>query len=175
MQVSVRHVRVAIVVVLLCLFASVCHRCVFAGQADDENAPGSEAGEVLYNGIVLPASWPPRMDQLPRDPVEPAYLKSPPKVIPIDVGRQLFVDDFLIEETTLKRTYHQATFLQSVSQAMDLRRPRRRQRIWQNPSLLGGRRLSQGCELEIGRTGVVGGCRQRGSETGRPENTATTL
>lgn len=31
---------------------------------------------------------------------------SPPPVIPIDVGRQLFVDDFLIEETTLQRTHH---------------------------------------------------------------------
>src|SRR5262249_339908 len=42
----------------------------------------------------------------PKDPVTPPYLKSPPAVIPIDVGRQLLVDDFLIEETTLKRTYH---------------------------------------------------------------------
>jgi hypothetical protein len=38
------------------------------------------------------------------------YLESPPSVIPIDVGRQLFVDDFLIAETTLERTFHLATF-----------------------------------------------------------------
>jgi hypothetical protein len=31
-------------------------------------------------------------------------------VIPIDVGRQLLVDDFLIERTDLKRTYHAATY-----------------------------------------------------------------
>ncbi len=31
-------------------------------------------------------------------------------MIPIDVGRQLFVDDFLIEETTLARTFHQAEY-----------------------------------------------------------------
>jgi len=31
-----------------------------------------------------------------------------PAVIPIDVGRQLFVDDYLIGETTLTRTYHTA-------------------------------------------------------------------
>jgi hypothetical protein len=31
-------------------------------------------------------------------------------VIPIDVGRQLFVDDFLIEQTTLTRTYHNAEY-----------------------------------------------------------------
>lgn len=28
-------------------------------------------------------------------------------MIPIDVGRQLFVDDFLIEKTDLKRKFHQ--------------------------------------------------------------------
>jgi len=41
--------------------------------------------------------------------MEVPYLKNKPKVIPIDLGRQLFVDDFLIENTTLKRTLHQAT------------------------------------------------------------------
>jgi hypothetical protein len=38
------------------------------------------------------------------------YLLSPPAVIPIDLGRQLFIDDFLIEKTTLERTYHQAQY-----------------------------------------------------------------
>jgi hypothetical protein len=38
------------------------------------------------------------------------YLESPPDVIPIHLGRQLFVDDFLIETTTLKRTYHKAKY-----------------------------------------------------------------
>jgi len=74
-------------------------------------APGikaADAGETLYNGIVLPREWPPRLADFPtsveKDPVVPPYLISPPEVIPIDVGRQLFVDDFLIAETTLKRT-----------------------------------------------------------------------
>ena len=31
-------------------------------------------------------------------------------MIPIDVGRQLFVDDFLIAQTDLKRTYHLPSF-----------------------------------------------------------------
>ncbi|MCL4204782.1 MAG: exo-alpha-sialidase [Pirellulaceae bacterium] len=65
--------------------------------------------ERLYNGIQLPDVWPPRF----RDPASDApmpvpYLAQSPKVIPIDIGRQLFVDDFLIENTTLKRTFHQA-------------------------------------------------------------------
>jgi hypothetical protein len=68
------------------------------------------ARETLYNGIVLPPEWPPRLADFPtfveRDPSIPPYLASPPDVIPIDVGRQLLVDDFLIAETTLKRTFH---------------------------------------------------------------------
>jgi hypothetical protein len=66
-------------------------------------------GELLYNGIRLPKEWPPR--DVPIDSLEPQpvpYLVSPPKVIPIDVGRQLFVDDFLIERTTLRREFHHA-------------------------------------------------------------------
>lgn len=66
------------------------------------------AGETLYNGIVLPDTWPPRPAAFPREePTPPPYLAKPPEVIPIDVGRQLFVDDFLVENTTLQRTYHQ--------------------------------------------------------------------
>jgi len=80
-----------------------------------EGLPGrpvgwADEGEVLYNGIRLPAQWPPRLTALPRDPVPPPYLTTPPEVIPIDVGRQLFVDDFLVQETTLKRTYHQSEY-----------------------------------------------------------------
>ncbi|MBN2508278.1 MAG: sulfatase-like hydrolase/transferase [Verrucomicrobia bacterium] len=69
-----------------------------------------EAGEVLYNGIELPQSWPPRVAKLSRDPMPVPYLAAPPKVIPIDVGRQLFVDDFLVEQTTLTRTFHRPEF-----------------------------------------------------------------
>ena len=72
--------------------------------------PAEPAGEILYNGIRLPRPWPPRLTEVPKEPVTPAYLASPPKVIPIDVGRQLFVDDFLIHQTTLKRTFHLATY-----------------------------------------------------------------
>ena len=68
------------------------------------------AAETLYNGIVLPNEWPPRLTEFPtsveKDPITPPYLVSPPPVITIDVGRQLFVDDFLIAETTLTRTFH---------------------------------------------------------------------
>ena len=66
--------------------------------------------ETLYNGIVLADPWPPRRARLSADPQRPPYLASPPAVIPIDVGRQLFVDDFLIEESSLFRAFHQADY-----------------------------------------------------------------
>lgn len=65
-------------------------------------------GELLYNGIQLPASWPPLQTADSLEPMAVPYLKFPPKVINIQIGRQLFVDDFLIESTTLKRTFYQA-------------------------------------------------------------------
>ncbi len=72
-------------------------------------AAGTGAAETLYNGIRLPAEWPPKSrDPQSREPMEVPYLKSPPAVIPIDTGRQLFVDDFLVAETNLARTYHSA-------------------------------------------------------------------
>ena len=62
--------------------------------------------ETLHNGIVLPEPWPPRhVDPNSRDPLPVPYLERPPEVIPIDLGRQLFVDDFLISATTLERRF----------------------------------------------------------------------
>jgi hypothetical protein len=66
--------------------------------------------EVLYNGITLGTPWPPRRRFPDEHPVLPPYLADPPRVIPIDVGRQLFIDDFLIEETSLTRSWHAATY-----------------------------------------------------------------
>jgi len=65
---------------------------------------------TLYNGIRLPQPWPPDRHGLLDRPIAPPYLVDPPDVIPIDLGRQLFVDDFLIEETSLERTFHRATY-----------------------------------------------------------------
>ena len=63
--------------------------------------------ETIYNGIELPEIWPPCSVEIQsNEPMPVPYLKDPPEIINIDVGRQLFVDDFLIETTTLKRQYH---------------------------------------------------------------------
>ena len=60
-----------------------------------------DGGRTLYNGVVLPQEWPPRIDPKDPNPIKAPYLEADniPKVIPIDLGRQLFVDDFLIEST----------------------------------------------------------------------------
>jgi hypothetical protein len=64
-------------------------------------------GELLYNGIRLPREWPPQdIDVADRSPMPVPYLDSPPAIIPINVGRQLFIDDFLVESTDLHRTFH---------------------------------------------------------------------
>ena len=83
-------------------------------SSDDPRAPNTEnttdpqQGELLYNGIRLPDEWPPRtMAPDSYDPMPVPYLKSPPEVIPIDIGRQLLVDDFLVEKTDLKREFYQ--------------------------------------------------------------------
>lgn len=58
--------------------------------------------EKLYNNIIMPET---------REIVDAQsvpYLKNPPEVIDISVGRQLLVDDFLIEETDLTAEYHKA-------------------------------------------------------------------
>ena len=60
--------------------------------------------EKLYNSIVLPDDF----AAAPSDASHVPYLEHPPEVIDVTVGRQLFVDDFLIEETGLRPVYHKA-------------------------------------------------------------------
>ncbi|MCY3023859.1 MAG: glycosyl hydrolase family 32, partial [Planctomycetota bacterium] len=89
------------------LLAIISPLLLLPGRAPAGEAPPERA---LYNGIELPEPWPPRLKDFPDDPQRPPYLVAPPNPIVIDVGRQLFVDDFLIEQTTLKRTFHQPQF-----------------------------------------------------------------
>ena len=56
--------------------------------------------EKLYNNIAY------EPDSSPSDAQNVPYLKNPPEIIDISVGRQLFVDDFLIESTDLAPEYH---------------------------------------------------------------------
>src|SRR4051794_22258740 len=79
-----------------------------AALLQSSSAPPRVSG--LYNGIRLPDRWPPSDDFHGRLPTPP-YVTNPPRVIPIDVGRQLFVDDFLIEECSLTRSHHHARYI----------------------------------------------------------------
>lgn len=69
--------------------------------------------QILHNGIELPVEWPPRRD-LPteRQEMPLPYIQHKPDVIPINVGRQLFVDNFLISETDMVATPHTPDFYQ---------------------------------------------------------------
>ena len=74
-------------------------------------ANGYASGETLYNGIQLPEQWPPRYaepDTACEMPVP--YLVNKPSVIPINVGRQLFVDNFLIASSDMTPVYHTPDF-----------------------------------------------------------------
>jgi hypothetical protein len=81
-----------------------------AGSALSGRVFAQPPREVLYNGITLARPWPPRRAWLSSEPERPPYLASPPAIINIDIGRQLFVDDFLIEESSLYREHHQAVY-----------------------------------------------------------------
>ena len=66
-------------------------------------------GEILYNGICLPEVWPPQNMKEPlirREYFVPPYLIHPPEVILLGTGRELFVDDFLVEKTDCDRSWH---------------------------------------------------------------------
>lgn len=70
-----------------------------------------DKGMVLHNGIRLPDEWPPRYEEPDKPQEMPVpYLDKKPKVIPVNTGRQLFVDNFLIQETNLKPMYHKPKF-----------------------------------------------------------------
>mgnify|MGYP001218571506 CR=1 FL=1 len=64
-------------------------------------------GTLLHNGIELPDEWPPRYPT-PEVPVNMPvpYLTDVPDIIPVNTGRQLLVDDFLVEKTDLTRIFH---------------------------------------------------------------------
>ncbi len=99
--------------VMVCLLNSFCMIAAEAILGVNLFPQASAAGievEVLYNGISLPSNPRQRTNVMDYgfEPLPVPYLDNPPAVIPIGIGRQLFVDDFLIEETTLSRIYHKA-------------------------------------------------------------------
>ncbi len=89
-----------IIVVFICLIFVISQSC-------DINQKYIPSDNILYNGIQIDENWPPRYDlPVKKSPMVVPYLESPPDVIPVNTGRQLFIDDFLIEETDLIRIFH---------------------------------------------------------------------
>ena len=94
-------------------FAGAMSLCAFVFSAPaygKENVNGEDLGKVvekLYNGIELKERF---KDDLRMDlsgPNQAEYLRNPPKHILIDVGRQLFIDDFLLSGTVnVYRVWH---------------------------------------------------------------------
>ena len=85
------------------------HAAEVKGVLTDAKLPA----DATYNGIVVPEGAF-TVDPNNGDPVTAPYLVSKdqggyaPDLINIDRGRQLFIDDFLIEETNLNRTFYSA-------------------------------------------------------------------
>ena len=75
---------------------------------DGGDAPAC-AGQLLENGICLPAAWPPPAN-FTAELKTPPYLLEPPAVINISRGRQLFVDSFLIAETNAATSFHEGEY-----------------------------------------------------------------
>lgn len=81
--------------------------CISSGQ----NSSEEKESNSLPNGIVLPDQWPPRVaDDGVRREMSLPYIENKPAAIPVNLGRQLFVDDFLIAETNMQRVSHKADF-----------------------------------------------------------------
>lgn len=64
-------------------------------------------GLIVALSVALHAEdFPPKVT-VSRQPLAPApWVASPPKEVALGAGRQLFVDDYLIEKTSLTRTFH---------------------------------------------------------------------
>ncbi len=75
------------------------------------NAQKADEKRVLVNGVEVSGFWPPAYPgKIGRKSLPVPYLEAPQETIPIDVGRQLFVDNFLIESTNLVAMYHTPVF-----------------------------------------------------------------
>ena len=77
---------------------------------DNNGGDTTEDESVLYNGIKLPSIWPPKnMVQSSNAVMDvPWTVHTHPGTVPINVGRQLFVDNFLVSSTTLQQVHHKA-------------------------------------------------------------------
>jgi hypothetical protein len=102
---------IVLLTILICFAVSGCSKKTISDQTTNPVTGPVGSGDsqnVLYNGIVLPQLWPPTRSYIfdLEKGMDVSYLIKKPDTINISVGRQLFVDDFLIASTTMGRTYH---------------------------------------------------------------------
>jgi hypothetical protein len=90
------------------------------------------AGEQLHNGICLPPIWPPRRNltgSFEKGLIEsqsPTYLSVPPPVRGISVGRSLFVDSFLVDDSKthgVTRRFFAAEYRDDINPVITFDRP----------------------------------------------------
>ncbi len=75
------------------------------------NAQSSNEKRILVNGVEVTTNWPPEYPgEIVRKSLPVPYLDQPQKIILVNVGRQLFVDDYLIESTNLEAIQHTPVF-----------------------------------------------------------------
>lgn len=75
--------------------------------ADQAPAQDSSGKLTLSNGVVVSDAWPPaRNKETERKEMPVPYLEDQQELIPVNLGRQLFVDDFLIKSTNLVSVSH---------------------------------------------------------------------
>ena len=75
----------------LAVGATLVTRSAFAKMA------GVSPDRELTNGVFTADEWPPVTD-MNYEPMPLPYLDKRPEVVPIDLGRQLFVDPYLIDK-----------------------------------------------------------------------------
>lgn len=88
------------------------------GRGDNIQPPIStipDTTNVLFNGIKIQSNWPPIRSATYdlQNGMQPPYLTKKPDTINISTGRQLFVDDFLIKETSMSQGFHYAEYYTS--------------------------------------------------------------
>lgn len=66
--------------------------------------------KTLENGVEVPSVRTPFNNEKERREMLIPYLEEKQKVVPINIGRQLFVDNYLIEKTNLSKVSHPAVY-----------------------------------------------------------------
>ena len=116
------QLRAVLLVPALLLLLTQVHENT--GQATSSAAAAACDGTLLPSGICnRRGAWPPLWPGSglpPRSPSKPPYLDAPPAVINVSLGRQLFVDTFLIESMPgLQLLSHAATWHGEVLRATE--------------------------------------------------------